>query len=109
MLAAVPVPPAIRGQGEGQQSAERQHSGVPGIDTWTAGASSSPVPVDAQKKSVRFPAEGGGISTGAGISGAGDPGVVSAVGKNAHGQASLLGPSEDSEDVDLFGSSGSEQ
>jgi len=107
-LAAVPIPPAIRGQGQGQQSAERRNSGVPGVDTWTAGSSSSPVPVGAQRKKVRFPAEGGGNSIGAGISGAGDSSFANPVGRGAHGHAALPGPNEDS-DGGLFTSSGSEQ
>ena len=62
-LAAVPIPPAIWGQGQGQQSAERRNSGVPGVDTWTAGSSSSPIPVGAQRKEVRFSAKDGSVST----------------------------------------------
>ena len=92
-LAAVSIPPAIRGQGQGKQSAERQYSGVPGLDTWTAGNSSSPYPEGAQTKEVRFPAEGGSISTGASVTGAGDSSFVAVVGRNAHGHAALPGPS----------------
>ena len=116
-LAAVPVPPVIRGQGQGNQSALRQYDGVPGIATWTAGNPSLPNASGAPGKGVRFsaeggsnPAESGGVSTGAGISGAGDPGLVEAAARNAHGHAALPGPSDnDSDGNDLFGSSGSDQ